>query len=164
MRKTFLFVTLTIVFCFSILPLSAVATSWEDRLDEAHQAGFESGYEAGYADGYNAAENDFEEYQQNYGEKTETRDISKLIRQAQADAMRNLGGIAANDADAIMEESKRILREEYGINMDSVSSTASECPEDHEAIAEAARNKGRIEAAVACAVLFTLYAFLLRRK
>lgn len=164
MRKTFLFVALTVVFCFSILPLSAVATSWEDRLDEAHQAGFESGYEVGYGDGYNAAENDFEEYETNYGRGTETQDIAQLIRQAQAEAIRNLGGITANDADAITEESKRILREEYGIDMDSVSSVTSECPEDHEAIAEAARNKGRIEAAVACTVLFTLYAFLLRRK
>ena len=94
----------------------------------------------------------------------DTADIAEIIRKAQAQAISNLGGITANDADAVMEESKRILREEYGINMDSVSSTASECPEDHEAIAEAARNKGRIEAAVACAVLFTLYAFLLRRK
>ena len=88
-----------------------------------------------------------------------TQDIAHLIRQAQAEAISNLGGITANDADAMMEESKRILREEYGINMDSVSSAASECPEDHEAIAEASRNKGRIEATVACAVLFALYAF-----
>lgn len=163
MRKRLIFLLLVFFLC-SAIPVSANASSWEDQLDEAHQAGFDSGYEAGYGDGYNAAENDFEEYETNYGRGTETQDIAQLIRQAQAEAIRNFGGITANDADAIIEESKRILREEYGINMDSVSSVTSECPEDHEAIAEAARNKGRIEAAVACAVLFTLYAFLLRRK
>ena len=45
-----------------------------------------------------------------------SEDISQIIRQAQAQAISNLGGITACDADAVMEESERILREEYGIN------------------------------------------------
>ena len=51
----------------------------------------------------------------------DTADIAEIIRQAQAEAIRNLGGIIACDADAVMEESNRILREEYGISIEDVS-------------------------------------------
>lgn len=52
-----------------------------------------------------------------------TEDISQIIREAQAQAIRNLGGITACDGDAVMEETKRILREEYGVDteVDSLS-------------------------------------------
>ena len=48
----------------------------------------------------------------------EIDDISQIIREVQAQAIRNLGGITACDADAVMEESERILQEEYGINVE----------------------------------------------
>ena len=51
-----------------------------------------------------------------------SEDISQIIQQAQAQAISNLGGITACDADAVMEESKRILREEYRINIEVNSS------------------------------------------
>lgn len=54
-----------------------------------------------------------------------SEDISQIIQQAQAQAISNLGGITACDAEAVMEESKRILREEYGINIE-VNSSASD--------------------------------------
>lgn len=50
-----------------------------------------------------------------------TDDISQIIREAQAQAIRNLGGITANDADAVAKETERILREEYGFDADSPS-------------------------------------------
>lgn len=50
MRKRLIFLLLVAFLC-AVVPVSTSASSWEDRLDEAHQAGFESGYEAGYGDG-----------------------------------------------------------------------------------------------------------------
>lgn len=50
-----------------------------------------------------------------------TTDIEKMIREAQAQAIENLGGITACDAETVMEESKRILREEYGVSIEDIS-------------------------------------------
>ncbi len=176
-------ILLFLAILFSVIPFPASGASWEDRLDEAHQAGYEVGYEQGYGDGYIAGEIVAEKQSEEYYEyvssaesvsedkgvkidakETRIEDIGELIRQAQAEAIVMNGGITATDFSKVEADTKRILREKYGVGVDSVSSFSDGCQMDHEVIAEAARNKGRVEAAVVCAALFTLYVVLLRRK